>query len=238
MLRATQLTIFLCSLLLSALVPSAASAQDAPVAQPETYKFSLGASVGMTGYLGDANETSLFGKPGFGGNISFRYLANTRWALHAIVGMSSLSGSTADMENVLPGIEPFDFKSTVYDAQCRYELNFFNYGIGEGYKRLMRFTPYIAAGLGISVASNSSGSAAALSLPIAAGVKYKLRERLNLSLEFSMTKLFGDKADDARLADPYMIKSSFLKNTDWYSALLISISYEFGKRCVACNRQD
>lgn len=227
-----------CLMMVAALSPAAAVAQDSHVTQPETYKFSLGASLGMTGYLGDTNETSLFGRPGFGGNISFRYLANTRWALHTLVNIASLSGSTSDMENVLPGVESFDFKSTVYDLQCRYELNFFNYGIGEGYKRLKRFTPYMAAGLGISMASNSSGTSAALSLPIAFGLKYKLKERLNLGVEFSMTKLFGDKADDAALADPYQIKSSFLKNTDWYSALMVSISYEFGKRCVACHRQD
>ena len=219
-------------------MPTAAMSQDAPVTQPETYKFSLGASLGMTGYIGDANETSLFGRPGFGGNLSFRYLANTRWALHALLNVGTLSGSTKDMENVLPAVEAFDFSSTVYDLQCRYELNFFNYGIGESYKRLMRFTPYIAAGLGVSMASNGSGTVAALSLPVAFGLKYKLKERLNLGLEFSMTKLFTDKADDDRLSDPYQIKSSFLKNTDWYSALMVAISYEFGKRCVACHRQD
>lgn len=53
-----------------------------------------------------------------------------------------------------------------------------------------------------------------------------------------MTKIVGDKADGAVLSDPYLIKSSFLKNTDWYSTLVLSISYEFGKRCVACHRID
>ena len=40
------------------------------------------------------------------------------------------------------------------------------------------------------------------------------------------------------LTDLYQIKSSFLKNTDWYSTLTFSISYEFGRRCVTCHRID
>nr|WP_302064290.1 hypothetical protein [uncultured Duncaniella sp.] len=34
-------------------------------AQPETYRFDLGAGIGMSGYLGDANESNLLSHPGF-----------------------------------------------------------------------------------------------------------------------------------------------------------------------------
>ncbi len=53
-----------------------------------------------------------------------------------------------------------------------------------------------------------------------------------------MPMVCGDMGDGPGLSDPYLIKSSFLKNTDWYSALTFSVSYEFGKRCVACHRID
>ena len=223
------------SLLLSAL---RCGAQDAAVAQPEAYKFDIGAGLGMTGYLGDLNSSSLFSHPGFGGNLSFRYLANTRLAIRGVLSMASLSGSSADMENAMPLPEPIDFKSTLYDLSVRGEFNFFNYGIGETYKRLRRISPYLALGIGVSMASGSGENAVGFTIPMAVGVKFKLKPRLNLGLEFSMTKIFSDKVDSPLLDDPYMIKSSFLKNTDWCSALTLSISYEFGKRCVACNRQD
>lgn len=215
-----------------------ALAQDSPVAQPEAYKFDIGAGLGMSGYLGDLNSSSLFSHPGFAGNFSFRYLANTRLAIRGVLSIASLSGSSADMENVIPGIEEIDFKSTLYDLSARGEFNFFNYGIGETYKRLKRWTPYLALGVGVSMASGSGENSIAVSLPMAVGIKFKLRPRLNLGLEFTMTKVFGDKVDSPQLSDPYLIKSSFLKNTDWCSTLMLSISYEFGKRCVACNRQD
>ena len=34
------------------------------------------------------------------------------------------------------------------------------------------------------------------------------------------------------------ISSSFLKNTDWYSQIAFSITYEFGKRCETCHYVD
>ncbi|MDE7136375.1 MAG: hypothetical protein K2N91_07060, partial [Muribaculaceae bacterium] len=101
-------------------------------------------------------------------------------------------------------------------------------GIGETYKNLRRWSPYIALGLGASVASCDGKTSFAPTLPMAVGVKYKLKERLNLGIEFSMTKVFGDKID--QIDDPYMIESSFIKNTDWYSNISISLSYEFGNR--------
>lgn len=207
-------------------------------AQPETYKFDLGAGIGMSGYLGDANESSLFSHPGLAANVSLRYLLNTRFALRAMLNVASLSGSTADMENVLPEAAVYDFKSNLYDLQVRGEFNFFSYGIGETYKKLSRISPYLALGLGVSMASCQGKNFTAMTIPMAFGVKYKVRPRLNLGLEFSMTKVLGDHVDGPDLSDLYLIKSSFIKNTDWYSTLQFSISYEFGERCVECHRLD
>lgn len=204
----------------------------------ETYKFDIGAGLGMSGYLGDANESSLFANPGFALDASFRYLINTRWALRGMLTAASLSGSTADMENVLPGGKVYDFKSWVYDLGGRVEFNFFNYGIGESYKHLTRVSPYLTLGLGVTMSATGGDSYVAMSLPMGVGVKYKIRPRVNLGLEFCMTKVFGDHVDSGELSDLYQIKSSFLKNTDWYSTLMLSISYEFGKRCVTCHRID
>lgn len=207
-------------------------------ASVEEYKFDIGVGLGMSGYLGDANESNLFAHPGVAFNASFRYLINTRWAIRGLLTGASLSGSTADMENVLPEGKVYDFKSWVYDLGARAEFNFFNYGIGESYKRLSRITPYLSLGVGVAMSSTGGDSFVAMSLPMGFGVKFKARPRLNLGLEFSMTKVFGDNLDSAELTDLYKIKSSFLKNTDWYSTLTFSVSYEFGRRCVTCNRQD
>lgn len=204
----------------------------------ESYKFDLGAGIGMSGYLGDANESNLFKHPGFAANIGGRYLFDSRWAVRAQLSMQTLSGNTADFSNVLPDGRQYSFKSTAYDLGFRGECNFFGYGIGETYKRLRRWTPFLSVGIGMTMSSTPDGSFFALNIPMGVGIKYKFKPRWNLIAEFSMTKVFGDKVDSAELTDLYQIKSSFLKNTDWYSSLTVGITYEFGARCVTCHRID
>lgn len=206
-------------------------------AQEETYKFDLGVQLGMDGYLGDVNEGNIFSKPGFAAGVSFRYLADARWAIRGVFNSYSLSGDSSKFDNVFPGGENYSFKSTAYDLGARIEFNFFAYGIGETYKRLRRWSPYLAVGIGMTYSTCDGQNAFAPNIPMAFGVKYKLKERWNLGVEFSMTKVFGDKVD-GELSDLYQIKSSFLKNTDWYSNLSVSITYEFGKRCVTCHYVD
>lgn len=204
----------------------------------ESYKFDLGAGIGMSGYLGDANESNLLKHPGFAANIGGRYLFDSRWAVRAQLSMLTLSGNTADFSNVLPDGKQYSFKSTAYDLGFRGECNFFGYGIGETYKRLRRWTPFLSVGIGMTMSSTPDGSFFALNIPMGVGIKYKFKPRWNLIAEFSMTKVFGDKVDSAELTDLYGIKSSFLKNTDWYSSLTVGITYEFGARCVTCHRID
>ncbi len=208
-------------------------------AQEEEYKFDLGIGLGMSGYLGDVNYSNMFRRPGFAGQISFRYLADSRWAIRGVLTTASISGNTADTSMQLPDGQHYSFTSQIYDLGARAEFNFFGYGIGETYKRLRRWSPYLALGLGATLSAPGGGNAfAAMSVPMAFGVKFKLRPRWNLATEFCMTWLLGDKADGRDLSDLYGIKSTFLKNNDWHSNLMVSISYEFGKRCVTCHYVD
>lgn len=208
--------------------------------QSAPYKFDFGAGIGMTGYIGDANRSSLLKHPGFEGELTFRYLPNVRWAIRGVLSAMSLSGSTADMDNVLPsnGPEAYDFTSTVYDLGGRVEFNFFNFGIGETYKRLRRWSPYLTLGVGVGLSSSGGTINIAPNLPMGGGVKFKIKERMTLTAEFTMTKMFGDKVDGPVLNDLNTIKTAFYKDTDWYSRLTIGISYEFGQRCEACHYVD
>lgn len=204
----------------------------------ESYKYDFGLGLGMSGYLGDANESNLFGHPGFSADVFAHYLIDYRWALRGDIGYSSISGNTADYENVLPAGQNYSFKSSIADISVSGECNFFAYGIGETYRHLRRWSPYISLGVGVTMARSAGNTSAAFSIPMGVGVRYKLSQRVNLHCLFKMTKVFGDKVDSAELTDLYKIKSSFLKNTDWYSSLSVGISYEFGPRCVTCHRID
>ena len=207
-------------------------------AQDETYKFDVGFGLGMSGYLGDVNESNMFKNPGLTAQLSARYLIDTRWALRGVLTTSGLKGDSSQFSNVLPGAETVSFTSQIYDLGVRAEFNFFSYGIGETYKRMRRWSPYMAVGLGATLASVSDGTYVTMSVPLAVGVKYKIKPRLNLSGEFCVSKTLGDHLDGATIADLYNIKSSFLKNTDWHSNVTISLTYEFGERCQTCHYVD
>lgn len=207
-------------------------------AQEEAYKWDAGLSLGMSGYLGEANSSNLYQHPGFAAALSMRYLIDARWALRGVFTTMSLSGNSADMENVFPGGKTYEFSSQIYDLGVRAEANFFSYGIGETYKKLRRWSPYLAIGVGATLSSVDGDMFIAMNVPMSLGVKFKLRPRLNLGLEWTMTKVFGDNVDGKELSDIYSIKNSFIRNSDWHSSLMISISYEFGKRCVACYYED
>lgn len=223
--------------IITAVVVAAAFALSAP-AQSAPYKFDFGAEIGMSGYIGEANRANLFSHPGFAGELSVRYIGDTRWALRGVLSTLSLSGNSADMSDVLPDAASYSFKSQVYELSVRGEFNFFAYGIGETYKRLRRWSPYVTIGIGAAMASTAGKTYVAPTIPMGVGVKYKLRERLNLGVEFTMTKAFNDHFDGPDLSDLNQIKTAFYKNTDWYSRITVGISYEFGKRCETCHYVD
>lgn len=199
----------------------------------QDYRFEIGGAIGTSGYLGDVNKGNFMRNPGFAGGAVFRYIKNYRWAFKANLITAGISGDSKNMKDVFPDGASYSFKSQLYDLGAQAEFNFFNFGIGSKYKNLKRLTPYLTLGLGTTFASYDGGSSFTVNLPMGVGVKYKLKERLNLGLEFTMRKCFGDKIDG--LSDLNGIKHSFAKNTDWYSFITVSVTYEFSKRCKICH---
>lgn len=218
-------------ILIAIILPNKATAQ-------EDYRFDAGGGIGMTGYLGDANTSNLWSSPSWDLELLFRYIMNPRWALKSNIYIGNLKGDSSKMTNVFPNDEAYKFSTVFYEIGEMAEFNFFNYGMGEYYRKLKRFSPYITAGLGLTVWSVEGNTGAAFTIPFGIGFKYKPSRRLNLGLEFLMKKTFTDRLDGPMLDDPVGIKSSFMKNTDWYSTLTFTVSYEFSKRCAVCNYKD
>ena len=186
----------------------------------------------MSGYLGDANNANLLKKPGYVAGGLFRYIINSRMALKANLLTAKISGNSANLANAYPDAQTYEFGSQLYDLGAQFEFNFLNYGIGSKYLKLKRISPYLTLGLGATLATGD-GDAFTMNIPMGIGVKYKLGERLNIGLEFTMRKAFSDKLDG--LKDLNGVTSGFAKNTDWYSFTMISITYEFSKRCRTCH---
>lgn len=221
----------LAALFLALFIPKEMRAQ-------EDYRFEIGAGAGMTGYLGDANTANLLKNPSWDAELLFRYLMTPRLAFKTNFFIGGLRGNSAQMTNVFPDGATYKFSTTFYELSELFEFNFFNYGMGESYRKLKRITPYITAGLGLTAWSVGGKGGVAFTIPMGIGVKYKPALRWNLGLEFLMKKTFTDRLDGPQLKDPIGIKSGFMKNTDWYSTLSFTVTYEFSQRCAVCNYKD
>ena len=121
------------------------------------------------------------------------------------------------------------------DVSVTYEYSFWPYGTGRDYRGAKRLTPFLFGGIGATHVSGGGQTAFTANIPIGIGLKYKVAERVNVGVEWTMHFSLSDKLDG--VADPYGIESSGLfKNTDCYSALLVTLSYSFSAKCRTCNK--
>ena len=203
----------------------------------QEYKFEIGGAAGTSFYMGDANKSALFHniKPALG--AVFRNNINFRWAVKSNLYWGKVSGDTNDFSNAFPNQSQFSFSRNFFDLGSQAEFNFFPYSDKYAYLNTKKISPYILMGLGFTLATGGDKSFFSVNIPMGLGVKYKIINRLNLGCEFTMRKLFGDSFDMVQLNDPLGVKSSFFKNKDWYSTLLISLTWDFGPRNGECHNE-
>ena len=214
-------------LLATMVIPS--TAQD-----DSEYRLEVGVGAGAMGYLGDFNG-SLTKDLQPAVSLTGRYLRIN-------VAKGTMKGSSADVETYYPDYadQVYTFKNSLYDASVLYELNFWPYGTGRDYRGAKRLTPFVFAGLGMTYADVKTNGAkkgkVAFNLPLGVGMKYKIGERVNIGLEWSIHFAQNDELDGVK--DPYHIKSSGLfKNTDCYSLLQATLTYSFSPKCTTCNKE-
>lgn len=197
------------------------------------YKLELGGGIGMVSYQGDFNSSPFKNlQPMF--TVLAKYRFDPRRALALNVSYGQLKGSSKDAKTYYPMTTVYDFKSNVADVGLRLEYNFWPFGTGFEYRGAKRLTPYVAIGLGMTIAKAEGKSATGVNMPIGVGVKYKLADRLNLAAEWAMHITTSDELDGIK--DPYGIESSGLfKNTDCYSHLRLSLSYDLWAKCRTCH---
>lgn len=205
----------------------------------DDYKFEIGGMAGTSFYMGDANKTKLYQNPGLSGGVIFRYNKDLRWSVKNNFVIGHVSGDTKKSGNEFPFGRHTSFSRTFYELGSQVEFNFFNYSDRFAYLGSRRFTPYVFLGLGATLGSGEK-TFFDINVPMGVGVKYKVRDRLNLGFEFSFRKLFSDSFDkpkrnsEPNLNSPYNISSSILKNKDWYSLTMISLTWDFGVRVCPC----
>lgn len=215
------------SLIAALLIAAGAHAQDLE------YAMELGMMAGPNFYMGDANMNGFYKNTTMGAGLMGRYNINPRMALKFDIAYAKIKGDATKEKNEYPELpeQEWAFDNPLVDVGAQYELNFWGYGTGSGYKGHKRLVPYIQMGLGFTYCDN----ALTMNIPIGAGIKYKLKPRWNIGLDWSMRFTMSDKLDG--IEDPYRIKSGFLKNKDSYSMTMFYISYDLCPKYRKCNNE-
>ncbi|MBO4905472.1 MAG: outer membrane beta-barrel protein [Bacteroidaceae bacterium] len=213
------------------------------------YQQEIGGGIGLSSYVGDASDSWL-SDPGLMLTAIWRRNFNPRMGMKANLAFGRLSGTTEGlyfpqdpMSQTAAGgaaAETFSFSRNVVDLGMQFELNFLGYGLGAAYKELYRCTPYILMGAGITLAfGDGASTAGAFNIPVGFGVRYKLKPRVNLGLEWSIRFTTSDRLDDCQAAKkldaPYGISGDVFKNKDSYSFLTLSLTYDISPKYRKCN---
>lgn len=206
--------------------------------QDDEYLMEIGGGVGMVSYQGDFNGKITSGMQPAGA-IVWRRLLNPYMGFRVTGMMGKLKGDATRVETYYPDetTRAYSFDRSLTDVSVTYEYNFWPYGTGRDYRGAKRLTLFVFGGIGATYVSGGEKKVFTANVPIGLGIKYKLKERLNVGLEWSMHFSLSDELDG--MADPYGIKSSgAFKNTDCYSGLMLTLTYSFKSKCRTCNNDD
>ena len=200
-------------------------------AQELEYAMELGAMAGPSFYMGDANLNGFYKNVTVAGGLMGRYNINPRMSLKFDLAYGSVKGDATMGANKFPEMDEreWKFNNPLVDLGCQYEISFWGFGTGGGYKGHKRLTPYIQLGLGFTYCND----AFTMNIPVGFGVKYKVKPRWNVGIDWTMRFSMSDKFDG--IEDPYHIKSGFLKNKDSYSWTMIYVSYDLCPKYRKCN---
>lgn len=209
------------------LLPFSAKAQTMP-----EYRLEIGGGIGLVAYEGDFNSSILKNQQPML-TLLAKYKFDPRRAVAMNVSFGQVKGSSKGENTYYPNLTGYSFKHSLVDVGWRFEYNFWPYGTGFEYRGAKRLTPYIYIGAGVTFAKPDK-TEMGVNMPLGGGVKYKVGDRLNMAAEWTMHFSTNDRLDGQK--DPYGIRSSGLfKNTDCYSHLRLSLTYDLWAKCRTCH---
>ncbi len=193
----------------------------------------IGISAGATSYLGDINPNRLLYAPLPAASIFYRYNFNPRQALRANVLLGGLRGNDLDFSNAFQQNRSAAFNGLVAEAALQYEFNFFPYST-EG--KLLDYSPYFAAGVGVALDAAEGGSILPI-IPFSFGFKINLLKNVGLEAEYGFRKTFYDNFDGLKeLVAPS--DYALIHNNDWYTYTGLSLTWKIGGRIADCPAYD
>jgi hypothetical protein len=195
---------------------------------------------GVSSYIGDINTNRLFYSPLPAGGLFYRYNFNPRQAVRTNIFIGGIRGNDQDFNDDFQQTRNASFSGKVGEWALQYEFNFFPYST-QG--KRWNYTPYLAAGAGISFLDiNARSDLPAYQrdiftyvpvIPFSIGFKINIYKNLGLEAEYGFRKTFYDNFDGLKdLTDPSHY--AWLHNNDWYSFAGISITWKIYNKLAGC----
>ncbi|MCE5175617.1 MAG: DUF6089 family protein [Bacteroidales bacterium] len=205
----------------------------------QTYRMEFGLLGGSSFYMGDANNEELFYDAHSSYGLLARYNLNGRFALKANTILAGISGTTQGNASAFMNGADVSFSRRIVDAGVQLEMNFYDYGVPDFQPGSSKISPYILLGFGITGYESEKKDVCA-NIPLGLGIKMKILPRVNLGCEWTFRKTFADDLDYSASSTGFQLQNSWSgvgswnKNKDWYSILMIYVSYDLygiGSKC-------
>jgi len=200
---------------------------------------------GVSSYLGDINTNRLFYSPLPAGGLFYRYNFNPRQAIRTDITVGGLQGNDLDFNNNFQRERKDYFSGNLAEWSVQFEFNFLTYST-QG--KRWNYTPYIAAGAGITILDMTSSIWNPSSnsynppindftykpvIPFTLGFKLNIYKNLGIEAEYGFRKTFYDKFDGLEdNVDPD--HKAWLHNNDWYSFAGIAITWKIYNKLAGC----
>ncbi|MCB9224420.1 MAG: outer membrane beta-barrel protein [Crocinitomicaceae bacterium] len=188
-------------------------------AQAFRARFELGVMGGEGYYIGDLNPTKhfVYSKPAFG--AIFRYNLSTRASLRLTGTYGNVWADDAKASDQVQVNRNLNFRSKILEVAFGVEIDLFKYRINDmkypispyffyelAYFRMNPMTSHNGSdielrslgteGQGTSLSDKNPYNLNQVSMPIGIGVKFNLKKRLAMSIEYGIRKTFTDFLDD------------------------------------------
>lgn len=205
------------------------------------YLLELGMQGGVHYYMGDAQHM-IFLHPRETYGAQFRYKFDRRWALQVKGEGSRIAfkypvagaGFVPDMSNQRM------YTNHMISLDCVGEFNFFRFGDNYNDRRVKPYTPYIFAGVGMSLYDGDKKySSVGAYIPFGIGFKWKFANHCGLQLAWQHNMYFADNLENI---DDYnnveKLNGSNFLNCDQTGQLTFGLVFDFveaKKVCRSCN---
>jgi len=179
--------------------------------------------------MGDINPGRLLYSPLPAAGIFYRYNFHPRQALKSSIFFGGLRANDLDFNNDFQTTRAASFSGSVGEWALQFEFNFFPYTT-QG--KRWDYTPYLAAGVGISFVNTNTYTYVPV-IPFTFGFKVNIYKNVGLEAEYGFRKTFYDNFDGLKdLVAPSDF--AWLHNNDWYSFAGLAVTWKIYSRLVGC----